>query len=86
MLHTCGGAGGRRRFRDLPFPGAGSSGEPDDGISLVNPETGEHVHWREKVEAYETTAFNPHRGSGTDRRSCEAAQKQYGGFWGPFLD
>ena len=37
-----------------------------------------------KIEAYEATAFNPHRGS-TAPQSCEAAEGEYGGFWGPFL-
>ena len=38
---------------------------------------------RRKIEAYEATAFNPHRG-GIDKASCAAAV-QNGDFWGPFL-
>lgn len=37
-----------------------------------------------KLEEYEATAFNPHRGS-IDPLACEYAVKKYGGFWGPFL-
>ena len=39
---------------------------------------------RAKVEAYETTAFNPHRGK-TNPQACKKATGPYGGFWGPFI-
>lgn len=39
---------------------------------------------RAKVEAYEATAFNPHRGS-SNPAACQKALGPYGGFWGPFL-
>lgn len=37
-----------------------------------------------KLEKYEKTAFNPHRGK-TDPAACQAAIHKYGGFWGPFI-
>ena len=39
---------------------------------------------RAKVEAYETTAFNPDRGQ-VNPAACDNALGKYGGFWGPFL-
>ena len=39
---------------------------------------------RAKVEAYETTAFNPDRGN-VNPAACDNALGKYGGFWGPFL-
>ena len=38
-----------------------------------------------QVEAYEATAFNPHRGS-TNPAACHKALSDYRGFWGPFLE
>ena len=40
---------------------------------------------RAKVEAYETSAFNPKRGK-INPAACDKALGQYGGFWGPFLE
>jgi len=38
----------------------------------------------EKLEHYESSAFNPNRGN-TDPKACELALGKYGGFWGPFV-
>lgn len=40
---------------------------------------------RTKLEAYETTAFNPHRGT-LNPNACKKALGEYGGFWGPFIE
>lgn len=37
-----------------------------------------------KLEAYEATAFNPHRGN-TDPEACITAATKWGGFWGPWM-
>jgi hypothetical protein len=38
-----------------------------------------------KLEAYETTAFNPHRGP-VDPAACAKALGPYGGFWGWWIE
>jgi hypothetical protein len=38
-----------------------------------------------KLEAYETTAFNPHRGP-VDPAACHKALGEYGGFWGWWIE
>ena len=38
-----------------------------------------------KLEAYEATAFNPHRGS-VDPAACDKALGEYGGFWGWWIE
>ena len=36
-----------------------------------------------KLEKYESTHFDPDRGS-ADPNACKFAEEKYGGFWGPF--
>eukprot|EP00658_Telonema_sp_P-2_P072480 TRINITY_DN61611_c0_g1_i1.p1 TRINITY_DN61611_c0_g1~~TRINITY_DN61611_c0_g1_i1.p1 ORF type:complete len:184 (-),score=43.93 TRINITY_DN61611_c0_g1_i1:107-658(-) len=38
-----------------------------------------------KMEKYESSAFNPHRGD-YNPKACQAALTKYSGFWGPFLN
>ena len=38
-----------------------------------------------KLEQYELSAFNPHRGP-TDPAACKKAMGEYGGFWGWWIE
>lgn len=40
---------------------------------------------RARIETYAASSFNPQRGR-TDPAACDYAVKEYGGFWGPFID
>jgi len=58
--------------------------DPFEDTDLAASNPSRVVAMLAKLEAYEQTAFNPHRGQ-IDPAACRAVLGEYGGFWGPFI-
>ena len=58
--------------------------DPRETTDLATAMPAKVAELYKKVTAYESTAFNPHRGP-VDPAACEKALGEYGGFWGPFI-
>lgn len=59
--------------------------DPLEAHNLASRQAERVKKMRRRLEALLLTAWNPHRGKGSDPECCRAALEQYGGFYGPFL-
>ena len=58
--------------------------DPMEKEDLSGSEPGMMARLWTKLEEYEATAFNPHRGT-VDPEACITAATKWGGFWGPWM-
>lgn len=59
--------------------------DPTERINLAASLTQKFYAMLARVDTHQATVYSPVRGQ-DDPRACEAVSKQYGGYWGPFVE